>query len=130
MLDIKLIRDQPELVRNNLEKRKKPEFLNMLDTLIDRDEQWRKLKMEIDSLRQKRNQMTDSIKTLKKEGKEKDIPSVIAEAKTIPEQISKKEQQQQIIEEEKNSLLLQLPNLLHETVPYGQDDTGNLVERT
>ena len=35
MLDIKLIRDQPELVRNNLEKRKKPEFLNMLDTLID-----------------------------------------------------------------------------------------------
>jgi len=130
MLDIKLIRDQPELVRNNLEKRKKPEFLNMLDTLIDRDEQWRKLKMEIDSLRQKRNQMTDSIKTLKKEGKEKEIPSVIAEAKTIPEQISKKEQQQQIIEEEKNSLLLQLPNLLHETVPYGEDDTGNLVERT
>jgi len=130
MLDIKLIREQPDLVRKNLEKRKKPDFLAMLDTLIDRDEQWRKLKMEIDTLRQKRNQMTDTIKTLKKEGKDEQIPAVIAEAKTIPEQISKKEQEQQTLEEEKNLLLLKLPNLLHETVPYGEDDTGNVAEKT
>ena len=130
MLDIKLIREQPDLVRKNLEKRKKPEFLNMLETLIERDEQWRKIKMEIDTLRQKRNKLTETIKILKTQGKEEEIPTVIAEAKSIPQQISEKEQLQSRIEEEKNSLLLQLPNLLHETVPYGEDDAGNVVEKT
>lgn len=130
MLDIKLIREQPDLVRKNLEKRKKSDFLDMLDNLIERDEQWRRIKMEIDALRQKRNQLTDTIKTLKEQGRQKEISETIVEAKKIPQLIVDKEQQLNTLEEEKESLLLQLPNLLHESVPYGDDDTGNIVEKT
>ncbi len=130
MLDIKLLREQPDSIRKNLEKRKKQDYLDMFETLLERDEQWRKIKIEIDSLRQKRNKLTEIIRTLKTKGKEKEISDIIKEAKTIPQQISIKEQQQIQIEEEKNSLLLQLPNLLHETVPYGIDDTDNLIEKT
>ena len=130
MLDIKLIREQPDLIRKNLEKRKKPEFITMLQTLIERDEQWRKIKMEIDALRQKRNQLTETIKTLKDQGRQQEISETIVEAKKIPQRIVDKEQQLNTLEAEKDSLLLQLPNLLHESVPYGEDDTGNIVEKT
>ncbi|OYT28411.1 serine--tRNA ligase [Thermoplasmatales archaeon ex4572_165] len=130
MLDIKLIREEPELVRKNLEKRKKPDYNKMLNDLITKDEAWRNIKIEVDALRQKRNQLTNSIKSLKKEGKTDQISQVLNEAKQIPDKIKNLEKKQLIIESERNSLLLTLPNLLHETVPYGEDDSGNMVEKT
>jgi seryl-tRNA synthetase len=129
MLDIKLIRDQPDVVRKNLEKRKKPEFLSMLDTLIEKDRQWREYKIQVDSLRQKRNELTNVIKDLKKQGKTDEIKKTVEDAKKIPQQINELEQKQQTVEEEKNTLLLTLPNLLHDSVPYGEDDTGNITEK-
>jgi seryl-tRNA synthetase len=130
MLDIKLIREQPDLVHKNLEKRRKPEFLEMLENVINKDEQWRKLKIEVDNLRQKRNQMTDIIKNLKKEGKQDEIKEAVIDAKKIPEKIALLEEEKIKVENEKNLLLLKLPNLLHETVPYGEDDSGNVIEKT
>jgi len=129
MLDIKLIRDQPDVVRKNLEKRKKPEFLSMLDTLIEKDRQWREYKIQVDSLRQKRNELTNVIKDLKKQGKTDEIKKTVEDAKKIPQKINELEQKQQNVEEEKNELLLTLPNLLHDSVPYGEDDTGNITEK-
>jgi seryl-tRNA synthetase len=129
MLDIKLIRDQPDVVRKNLEKRKKPEFLSMLDTLIEKDRQWREYKIQVDSLRQKRNELTNVIKDLKKQGKTDEIKKTVEDAKKIPQQINELKQKQQTVEEEKNTLLLTLPNLLHDSVPYGEDDTGNITEK-
>jgi seryl-tRNA synthetase len=130
MLDIKLIREQPDLVHKNLEKRRKPEFLEMLENVINKDEQWRKLKIEVDNLKQKRNQMTDIIKNLKKEGKQDEIKEAVIDAKKIPEKIALLEEEKIKVENEKNLLLLKLPNLLHETVPYGEDDSGNVIEKT
>jgi len=129
MLDIKLIRDQPDVVRKNLEKRKKPEFLSMLDNLIEKDKQWREYKIQVDSLRQKRNELTNVIKDLKKQGKTDEIKKTVEDAKKIPQKINELEQKQQNVEEEKNELLLTLPNLLHDSVPYGEDDTGNITEK-
>lgn len=130
MLDIKLIREQPDLVRKNLEKRKKPRYLEMLDEVIRRDKQWRELKVQIDTLRQKRNQLTTEIRNLKKQGKTTEISRVVADAKEIPIQIKELEQQQQQVEDEKRVLLLCLPNLLHESVPYGEGEEGNVVIKT
>ena len=129
MLDIKLIRDKPDVVRKNLEKRKKPEFLSMLDELIEKDKQWRDYKIEVDSLRQRRNELTSIIKELKNQGKTDEIKKTVEDAKKIPQQISELEQKQQIVEEEKNNLLLTLPNLLHDSVPYGEDDASNITEK-
>ncbi|MFH1013942.1 MAG: hypothetical protein V1769_05500, partial [Thermoplasmatota archaeon] len=126
---MKLLREQPDIVRKNLEKRKDPTYITMFETLLERDEQWRRIKNEIDALRQKRNQLTEIVKNLKDQGKQEEILHVVKEAKMIPQQISEKEQRLIQLEEEKNSLLLQLPNLLHDTVPYGEDDAGNVTEK-
>lgn len=127
MLDIKLIRDQPEIIRANIEKRKNPAYLQMLTELITIDKQWRQYKRDVDTLRQKRNQLTQTIKSLKKQGKTEEIPKVIEEAKKIPQQINELEILTKQADEKKQKLLLTLPNLLHESVPYGEDDTGNEV---
>lgn len=127
MLDIKLIRENPNLVRENLNRRKKPQFLDMLDDVIKADEEWRTLKSEEDSLRQKRNELTKSIQQLKKEGNADQIPEVIAEAKKIPDQIKQLEEKREQSKQKRDSLLLQIPNLLHESVPYGEDEEGNIT---
>jgi seryl-tRNA synthetase len=130
MLDIKLIRENPDFVRENLERRKKPKFLEMLDEVIKADEDWRGLKSEEDSLRQKRNELTKSIQDLKNEGKTAQIPKVIAEAKNIPDQIKHLEGKREKAREQRDKFLLQIPNLLHESVPYGEDDEGNVTVET
>lgn len=130
MLDIKLIRENPDLIRSNLERRKKPKFLEMLDDVINADEQWRSLKMKEDALRQKRNELTKSIQQLKKDGKADQIPQVIAEAKQIPDQIKELEEERENARKNRDTLLLQIPNLLHETVPFGEDDEGNVTVET
>jgi len=130
MLDMKLIREQPELVRINLEKRKKPLYIDMLNDLINKDKQWRMLKAEEDELRQKRNLLTNSIKNLKKEGKANQIQDVLKQAKQIPDKIKKLQDQQEHVDQKRHQLLLTMPNLLHETVPYGEDDSGNIIEKT
>jgi len=127
MLDIKKIREHPDIVRTNIEKRKNPTYLQMLNDLITYDEQWRQYKQDVDKLRQKRNQLTQTIKNLKKEGKNEEIQHVITEAKTIPQKINEIEDLIDNVDKKKQSLLLTLPNLLHESVPYGEDDTGNEV---
>ena len=82
MLDIKLIREQPDQVRKNLEKRGEPEKLEMLDELIEQDIQWRKLLTEASELRHQRKQITAEVASLKKQ--KKDASKQIEQAKLIP----------------------------------------------
>ena len=125
MLDIKLIREQPDLVASNLKKRQTPKYLKMLDEVIEKDKTWRKSKVEIDTLRQRRNQLTDEIRQLKKQKKTDKIKEVVQEAKLIPDKIKELEETQSKLKEDLNRLLLQLPNLIHESIPYGEDDNSN-----
>ena len=127
MLDIKLIREHPEIVRKDLEKRGEPEKLEMLDNLIQYDKQWRKLLTEANELRHKRKVITAEVANLKKKGK--DASKQIEEAKNIPEEIKKLEKQVEEYREKADLILLKLPNILHETVPFGKDETENVVER-
>ena len=130
MLDIKLIRENPDFVRNNIKRRKKPKFLEMLDEVIKVDKKWRTLKAEEDALRQKRNESTKIIQELKKEGKNDQIPQVIKEAKQIPDKIKDLEEKREQAKQKRDTLLLQIPNLLHESVPYGEDDEGNITVKS
>ena len=125
MLDIKLIREQPDLVASNLKKRQTSKYLKMLDEVIEKDKTWRKSKVEIDTLRQRRNQLTDEIRQLKKQKKTDKIKEVVQEAKLIPDKIKELEETQSKLKEDLNRLLLQLPNLIHESIPYGEDDNSN-----
>ena len=125
MLDIKLIREHPEIVRNDLKKRGDLEKLKMLDDLIEYDKHWRKLLTEVNELRHRRKVVTAEIASLKKRGE--DVSRQMEEAKRIPQDIKKLENQVAEYREKVDLILLRLPNILHESVPFGKDESENVV---
>ncbi|MDI6826668.1 MAG: serine--tRNA ligase [Candidatus Aenigmarchaeota archaeon] len=125
MLDIKLIREHPEIVKNNLKRRREKEKMRWVDDLLNYDKKWRELIQEANKLRQKRNVLTLEIAKLKKEGK--DVKAKIKEVEEIPDRIKKIEAQADDYKKKVESILIKLPNLLHESVPYGKDENDNVV---
>ena len=127
MLDIKLIREHPEIVEKNLQKRGEPEKLEMLHELIEYDKQWRNTLTQASELRHQRKLITSEIATLKKQ--KKDASKQIEKAKTIPQEIKELEIKVAEYREKVDMLLMKLPNILHESVPFGKDEHDNLVEK-
>ena len=128
MLDIKFIREHPETVRKDLEKRNEKEKLEWLDDLLKSDVEYRKLLQDNQKIRQRRNEITDEINKLKKQGN--DIKEKIQEAKELPNKIKQSDEK---LEELKNKIeyyLMRLPNILHESVPVGKDANDNVVAKT
>jgi len=127
MLDIRLIREKPGLVLNNLKKRDDPEKLRLLDDLIQYDREWRQLLTRVNELRHQRRIITEEIAGLKKEGKE--TTRKVREAKSTSEEIRKLEKEVEDRKEKVSNLLYRLPNLLHESVPVGKDESANEIVR-
>jgi seryl-tRNA synthetase len=128
MLDIKLIRENPEFVKNNLMKRGNPENSKMLDELITIDGEWRLNLTKLNELRHKRKLITAEIAALKKAGK--DASGKVEKAKTIDSEITSIHAEVARAEEKMHDYLMRLPNLLHETVPVGRDENENVQMRT
>ncbi|HVO37008.1 MAG TPA: serine--tRNA ligase [Candidatus Acidoferrum sp.] len=128
MLDIKLIREDPDQVRTNLQKRGDPTNLKMLDDLIKCDQEWRVNLTKLNELRHKRKQITTEIATLKKKGK--DANKEINEGKIVDTEITALEKQVSEDERKVHDYLMRLPNLLHESVPIGKDENDNVQIKT
>lgn len=124
MLDIKLVRDQPELFKRCYTRMKKPELLQNFKRLVEKDVQLRGLKTELDILRSKRNTLSQEVNTLRKAGKSAD--AVLKRVKALPEEIKKKEEEYALLEVSVQELLKALPNLIHEKVPYGKSAEDNV----
>ncbi|MEM3769780.1 MAG: serine--tRNA ligase [Candidatus Bathyarchaeia archaeon] len=128
MLDIKLIREKPELVRENLKRRCEPEFLRMVDGLIECDKLWRQHLTRLNDLRRERNRITMEIASLKK--RDVDATLMVSRAKEIDKEIANLERLVGEYEEKARYYLLRLPNLLHDSVPIGKDEHDNVTVRT
>jgi len=125
MLDINLIRKNPEIVRNDLLKRGATEKIELLEEVIRLDGEWRNLQTEISKLRHERNVATSEIAVLKKQGK--DVTEKIQLSERLTEQIRSIEKDVESHEERIKGILLRLPNILHETVPLGASEEDNVV---
>jgi len=123
MIDIKLLRENPELVRENIKKKFKNEKLVLVDNFLKLDNEWKKIKYEEDQLRSKRNKISNEINKYKKE--KKDASFLLKEAKKIPEEIEKLEEKRTKLEEEIKQIMMKIPNIIHESVPIGKDDSEN-----
>src|SRR3972149_6183368 len=128
MLDIKLIRENPEFVKNNLMKRGNPENSKMLNELIALDGEWRQNLTKLNEFRHERKLITAEIAALKKTGK--DASGKIEKAKTIDAKITSIQAEVAGAEEKTRDYLMRLPNLLHETVPAGKDENDNVQIRS
>ncbi|HJJ56414.1 MAG TPA: serine--tRNA ligase [Methanocorpusculum sp.] len=127
MLDIKLVRSNPEIIKADLIKRQDTEKLAWLDTVIEQDTIFRELTAQNNELRARRNTISRDINSAKKQGI--DPTPLLTEAKELPIRIKTNDEK---IENATNTVryyLMRLPNILHESVPYGKDDTENVVIR-
>lgn len=128
MLDIKFIRENPDIVKKDLEKRKDTAKLSMLADALKKDEEYRKALQEVEELRRRRNQLSEEINKAKKE--KKDTTKILKEVKEIPQKIKDAEDKVNGLSSDIRYIQMRLPNILHESVPYGKDETENKVERT
>jgi len=128
MLDIKFIRENADIVKKDLEKRQEDEMIGWVDDLLAKDEEYRKLLGEVEELRHKRNQLTADINKAKKEGK--DFKSLVSEAKKLPDKIKKLESSVDSLKESVHNYLMRIPNIMHDSVPVGKDDTENVEIKT
>lgn len=128
MLDINYIRQYPDVVRENIRRRQVPEYLTFLDSVLKNDELWRGLKTKVDQARARRNKVSMEINEAKKSGK--DASKLIKEAADIPKIIAEAEKQLAELQDKIKACLFKIPNMMHESVPYGKDDTENKVVKT
>jgi len=127
MFDIKFLRENPEAVKENIKKKFKNDRLKLVDEALTKDKKWRELKGQVDSLRADRNKISKSISDAKKAGK--DTKKLLKEASLIPEKISSLENNMNSLEEELNSILSKIPNMMHESVAMGKNDSENVQMR-
>ena len=126
MLDTKLIRENPELVRQALEKRGySPDSVGALDRILEIDSRYRSLLRQTEELRAKHNEASKQLS----KSKEKP-PQLIAQMRQLGEQISSLQQQTKEARANLDSLLLELPNIPHPSVPLGRGAADNVVVRT
>ena len=121
MLDIKLIRENPELVRQGLLNKNSKDIV---DEILALDEERRSLILKTDELKAKRNQASAQIPQMKKAGQ--DTSAVFAEMKLVGDQIALFDSQLREIEEKSEMILRHTPNLSHTTVPIGKTAEDNV----
>ena len=125
MLDPKLIKEKPEIIRKMLSDR---HVQFDLDGLVNADSKRRELIIKTDELRKQKNQVAAEIATKKKAGQNAD--DVIAKMQTVSQQLQALEAEQIKTESDYNKLAMTMPNLIHESVPLGADDTSNIQVKT
>ena len=122
MLDINVIRQDPEKIRTMLKNRNKDDAI--LDRLLDADSEWRSLTDENNRLRKLRNEVSMEISKMAK-GEEKD--SKIKEMREVADKIKANDDRMAELEVIRSDCILNIPNIPHESVPIGKDEHDNVV---
>lgn len=127
MLDMKFIRENPQVIKQNLERRGDEAKIPWVDELLENDRRWRSLRTEADTLRSKRNKLTEQIAQARRQGQ--DTTQLVKEAEQIPDKVKTLERESADLDSKIANTLMQLPNLIHESVPVGKDENDNVEVR-
>ena len=126
MIDIKLIRTNPELVKENIKKKFQDEKLELVDKVVELDKLYRATKTECDDLRNKRKSMSKTIGGLMAKGQKDEAERVKAEVTGIGKTLEEKEALEVKLEADIREIMLVIPNIIDESVPIGKDDSENV----
>ncbi|MCD6548721.1 MAG: serine--tRNA ligase [Thermodesulfobacterium sp.] len=124
MLDIKLIREKPEWVKERLRTRGED---YPIEEILSIDKKRRELIQRVENLRHIRREKSEKIGRLKKEGKKEEAESLSKEVKSLGDELRELEKELREVEEELKQRLSLIPNIPHESVPVGKDETENVV---
>lgn len=126
MIDIKLIRENIDLVKENLKKRFQPDKLILVNKVKTLDKSWRKQKFQADKLRAERNNISKEIATAKKLKNKKLETELIKKAKEIPNKIKRIQEKTIKLKEQIKEIMYKIPSIVHESVPIGKNESENI----
>ena len=126
MIDIKLIRENPELVKENIRKKFQDHKLELVDKVLELDKKSRETSLKGDTLRANRNKLSDQIGMLMREGKREEAENIKQEVAKINEELSSNEKLEEEYKAQIKEMMMRIPNIMHESVPVGKDDSQNV----
>ncbi len=126
MIDINLIRNNPDMVKENIKKKFQDEKLVLVDEVFKLDKKNRELKVQGDDLRAERKRLSGEIGKLMKEGKRAEADKVKEKVNLAAEKLVKIEAEQVEIDEQIKVRMMKIPNIIDESVPIGENDTKNV----
>jgi len=126
MLDIKFVRENPEIVKENIKKKFQDAKLPLVDEVIELYEQQRKVKLEGDNLRSERNNISNSIGALMREKKIEEANNMKEKVKEINDKLVELETQEVELGKEVKTRMMVIPNIIDDSVPVGKDDSENV----
>ena len=126
MIDINLVRENSELVKENIRKKFQEEKVGLVDEVYEYDKTYREYKQKIDSLRAKRNSLSSQIGELMRNGKKDEAEKVKKEVVSINDEIDTLEISEENLEHEIKSRMMVIPNIIDDSVPIGKDDSENV----
>ena len=130
MLDLKFVRENPEIVKENIRKKFQDAKLPLVDEVIALDEENRKTKKEADDLRADRNRISKQIGALMGQGKKEEAEAAKKQVTDASEHLAELEERERELDEKIRRIMLTIPNIIDPSVPIGKDDSENVeVER-
>ena len=126
MIDIKFLRENPEIVKQNIKNKFQDQKLPLVDEVIEIDKKKREATVKGDELRNKRNSLSDKIGQLMRDGKKEDAEKIKAEVRSINDELEKNEQKEDELAEEIKKRMMVIPQIMDKSVPIGKDDSENV----
>ena len=126
MLDIKFLRENPDLVKENIKKKFQDHKLGLVDEVIDLDKKYRELQLSCDTLRMERNSLSKEIGNLMREGKKDEAENTKAKVNEINSKLESIEKDTDEYSIKIKEIMMKIPNIIHESVPIGKNDTENV----
>ena len=130
MLDIKFVRENPDVVKENMRKKFQDQKIPMVDEVIALDQENRNIKQEVESLRANKNKISKQIGALMAQGKKEEAEEVKKEVAASGAKIDELSAREKEVEEKIKTIMMTIPNIIDPSVPVGKDDSENVeIER-
>ena len=126
MIDIKFLRENPEIVKQNIKNKFQEHKLHLVDEVIELDAQARAAQQEADELRSKKNKIAKQIGALMGQGKKEEAEAVKAEVAGISARLAELEPEEKELQEKVTQIMMNIPNIIDPSVPIGKDDSCNV----
>ena len=126
MIDIKFLRENPDVVKENIKKKFQNHKLVLVDEVIDLDKKNRETMMNGDELRHERKTLSNQIGSLMRDGKKEEAENIKSKVQAINDKLVKNEKLEEQYAEEIKSRMMKIPNIMHKSVPVGKDDSQNV----
>ena len=126
MLDIRFIRENPDAVKENIKKKFQNHKLVLVDEILELDKKSRAVKLNGDDLRMKRNSLSSEIGNLMRNGKKDEAEQIKVQVQEINKELEENEKLENQYSEDITERMMKIPNIIHESVPIGKDDSQNV----